>query len=438
MAAGYTLLDDSPKAWRSHAPLLKEQGHYTDRTLGYFLSRKILQRFGVQLYVKGLEKLPSRDQAAGRRVLLLPSHRSYLDPVIVHHVLGCSGFKQPRVAALDFIAATPLAPMFKRCGAVFIKGSFKDVEYREKMNETLRNYADEGDWLEFYPEGMRSTSGKQMDPRHGLLSGLMKDRPCVSYPINISYTRLIEDHEFISKKRGFNIKQTAKSLVLPSRGTGAVYFTIGDPIYTEPGDNARGHALKVTQAILQKNLIHTTDIISTILLERQEPMDIVDLEQEVNWLTSALEHRGVTCTSPNLSGSLLLLKHCINSKQGVVSIVDKTLLIYYRNRMLYTIADLVSLPDLLRKEVLWTPPHKPRLRDGKRLKELAKRSLSQTIFLYKYLSEKVQEGETSVKELRLSINVNPSTCYETVGNFLNVLKEDGLIRIEDDTIILLK
>ena len=128
MASGYTLLDDSLKAWRSNSTTLKEQGHYTERSLGYFISRKILQRFGVKLYVKGLEKLPTPEAVAGRRVLLLPNHRSYLDPVRVHHVLGCGGYRQPRVAALDFLAATPIAPMLKKCGAVFIKGNFGNLE----------------------------------------------------------------------------------------------------------------------------------------------------------------------------------------------------------------------------------------------------------------------------------------------------------------------
>lgn len=437
MASGYTLLDDSLKAWRSNSTTLKEQGHYTERSLGYFISRKILQRFGVKLYVKGLEKLPTPEAVAGRRVLLLPNHRSYLDPVIVHHVLGCGGYRQPRVAALDFLAATPIAPMLKKCGAVFIKGNFGNLEYREKMNETLRTYADQGDWIEFYPEGMRSVSGKQMDPRHGLLTGLMADSPCVLYPITISYTRLIEDREFITKKRGFNVKQTVASLIFPSKGTGHVYFTVGDPIYTEPSDDARVKAVAVTSSILRNNLIHTTDIIATILLERQEALEIAELEREVQWLTEALQHRGVPCTTVNITQGLTLLSHCIRSKQGVVSIGDKTLLIYYRNRMLYALGDLISLPDMLRKEVLWSPPRGVRMRDSKKIKELTKRAFEPTVFLYKYLSDQIQGGATSVKELRRSIEDNPHCCYETVTNFLNVLKEDKVLTVEGDIITLL-
>jgi 1-acyl-sn-glycerol-3-phosphate acyltransferase len=437
MASSYTLLDDSLRAWRSNAAVLKDQGNYLDRSLGYFVSRKVLQRFGVQLYVKGLEKLPSPEDMAGRRILLLPNHRSYLDPVIVHHVLGCSGFRQPRVVALDFLAATPLAPIFKKCGAVFIKGSFKDLEYREKMNETLRNFADKGDWVSFFPEGMRSLSGKQMDPRRGLLAGLTTDSPCVIYPINISYTRLIEDREFISKRRGFNVKHTLSSLFLPSQGAGPVYFTVGDPIYTGSGADPRETASNVTRGIMQENLVHTTDLLCTILLERQEAMDYGELEREVQWLTAALQHRGVPCTPLDLPQALLLLKHCVSTKHGTVSIRDKTLLIYYRNRMLYTIGDLVSLPDLLRKEVLWSPPSRPRMRDAKRLKELAKRAFEPTVFLYKYLSDKIQEGETSVKELRRSLEDNPHCCYELLDNFLNVLKENGAVRVEGDTVILI-
>ena len=415
--------------------VLKKQGHYLDRSLGYAMSRKVLQRFGVQIYTKGLEKLPSG--STNRRVLLLPNHRSYLDPVLVHHVLGCSGYRQPRVVALDFLATTPLAPMFRKCGAVFIKGSFADLEYREKMNETLTRFADEGDWVSFYLEGMRSLSGKQIDPRHGLLAGLMAERSCVIYPINISYTRLIEDREFVSKRRGFNMKQTAISLLLPSQGTGAVYFTIGDPIYTEPNDHPRDKAMSVTRSIMKDNFIHTTDILATILLHNQEFVTIDHLRNEVQWLTEVLQHRGVSCTPLNLPYALSLLKHCVSVREGNVKITNKSVVLYYRNRMLYTIGDLISLPSVLRKEVLWSPSRKPRMRDSKRVCEIARHAFEPTIFLYKYLTEKLQEGERSVKQLRLSIEDNPSCCYETVTNFLNVLKENKAVLVEGDVITVL-
>lgn len=433
----YTPLDDSLKTFRSHSHVLKTQGNYLERSLGFFACKKVLTTFNANVLTKGLEKLPS--SPSSRRILLVPNHRSCIDPVIVHYVLTLAGHPQPRVAALDFIASTPLAPLFKKCGAIFIKGDWKSPDYRTKMNEQFKAITDAGEWLEFYLEGARSTSGKQLDPRHGLFTALMSDRPCAIYPINISYERLIEDREFVVKKKGFQLKSTIQSLFIPGKGIGNVYFTVGDPIYTEPNHKPPHVALTVSREIMKLNVIHGSDLVACILLDSQEHIPFSDLERDMEWLRQALLHRGVQVDSFNLSHTLKSLRHCITLKKGIVRIRDKTLLIYYRNRMIYTISDLASTPSLLRKEALWTPDHGTRLRDNSRLKQIAKRAMEPTIFLYKYLLDKIQEGTVSVKELRESIQDSPHCCFETVTNFLTVLKEDGVLTIssEDKDVIIL-
>jgi len=428
----WTPLDDSPRAFAAARAVLKAQGNYTERALGYFVCKRFLHKFNCEIVTRGLDKL--RDHQ-GRRVLLVPNHRSYLDPVIVHHVLALSGFRQPRVVALDFLGATPLAPIMKKCGAVFIRGSFADPAYREKMNQQLRAYTDNGEWLEFFLEGQRSSSGKQMEARTGLLNALTTDQPCVIYPINLSYERLIEDREFVSKTQGFNIKSALRSFLATGKGVGKMYFTVCDPIYTEAGANVRNVAASITKAIMRANVIFNTDLLAVTLLDKQETIRLETLQNEVNWLANALEHRGVYVVDRDIESTFRLLKHAISVKQKqYITIRDKTLLLYYRNRMLYTISDLVTTPSLLRREALYSPQHRPRGRDSKALRDLAKRAIEPTVFLYKYLLEQVQEGETSAKALRRSIADNPHCCYETVSNLLSVLKEDGTVTVNGDEI----
>lgn len=435
----YTPLDDTLKAFHTHSHILKAQGNYLERSLGFFACKKVLTTFNANVLTKGLEKLPTATSHANRRILLVPNHRSCIDPVIVHYVLTLAGCPQPRVAALDFIASTPLAPLFKKCGAIFIKGDWKSPDYRSKMNEEFKSITDAGEWLEFYLEGARSTSGKQLDPRHGLFTALMSDRPCVIYPINISYERLIEDREFVVKKKGFQLKSTIQSLFIPGKGIGDVYFTVGDPIYTEPDHRPPHVALSVSQEIMKLNVIHGSDLIACILLDSQEHIPFYDLEQNMERLQQALRSRGLLVAPFNLMYVLKSLRHCILLKKGIVRIRDKTLLIYYRNRMMYAISDLATVPSLLRKEALWTPDLPPHPQDLIQLRQLAKRAIEPTIFLYKYLLDKIQEGTVSAKELRQSIEDSPHTCFETVTNFLTVLKEDGILNLscEDKDLIIL-
>lgn len=430
----WTALNDSLHQLHTHREILKGQGHYLSRLTGVMIAKKVLRKFNAHIYTRGMEKLVDHP---GKRVLLVSNHRSYLDPLIIGHLTALYGKKQPRPIGLDFVAATPLAPLFRKCGAIFIKEKFDNLEYREKMNSILREAADAGDYMEFFLEGQRSISGKQMDPKRGLLTAFM-DKPCVIYPLNLSFERLIEDREFISKSRGWNLGATVKSLMIPSKGMGVVRLSVGDPIYTDPKDIPREIAMKVTSEILKQNTIYATDIIAAVLLDRQEAIQIDTLKDDVLWLQNVIIDRKINVVKTNVDDALKLLKHAIKVKKNMVSIRDKTLLIYYRNRMIYTISDMIATPTILRKEALWTPDHYPRLKDAKRLKEIAKRALEPTVFLYKYLMEQIQQGETSMKTLRRSIEDNPHSCYETVTNLVTVLVEDKVVTRDGDIITLLE
>jgi glycerol-3-phosphate O-acyltransferase len=369
----WTVLDDSVKAFRSQSATLKRQGNYNERLGAYLIAKKLLSRFRAQIYTSGLEQF-QRARESGRRVLLVPNHRSYFDPVIVHHILALQGLPQPRVAALDFLAKTPIAPVLQRCGAVFIKGNFSDPDYRERMNEQFRQYADQGEWVEFYLEGQRSVSGKQLPPRRGLIKALTADQPCLIFPITLSFERVIEDKDLTVRSKPFKVKTTIESLCLPSHGIGKIFFAVGEPVLTEPHSDPRHTAQLVSTRIVRNNVIFPSDLVALLLLDREEPIARKELEAEVQWLTSALRHRGLEVTDSSLEETLHLLSHVITVKKRLVSIKSKGVLLYYRNRALYTLFDLVETPDLLRLETQWTPNHKPRFSDRKTLRTIARRA----------------------------------------------------------------
>lgn len=498
-------LDTSPRNFRTQRELLRQQRYYLERAVGCVVSQWLLKKLHADIRVRGLEYFTEHAAAhAGRRVLLIPNHRSYLDPLVLHHVLTMAGHRQPRVAALDFLAATPLAPMLKRCGAVFIRGSFANLDYRERMNEQLRALLDAGEWLEFYLEGQRSISGKQLDPRRGLLAALTADQPCIIYPVNLSYERLIEDREFIRKRQGFDVKHAVQSLLAPGKGIGQIHVSFGAPLLTEPGVHVPELARSLTSAIMRDNVVYGSDLLAAVLLDRQEAVTATDVEGAMRWLEGVLQARGVTVGAWQLEDVLKRMRHAVTVKRRgkirqcgegarppaardaafarlassrpsparsppatagecsscqagaphpeppeptdaapldctittatTLTIRDKTLLIYYRNRMLYTITDLVVLPETLRKEALWTPERPVSADDGRRVRAFAQRALEPTVFLYKYLLDQLHEGVVSRRALQRSIEDNPHACPETVLNLLTVLKEEGLVRWDGDTV----
>jgi glycerone phosphate O-acyltransferase len=59
-------------------------------------------------------------------VLILPNHRSYMDFLIVSYIFFFAGVPVPAIAAgQDFLSMGPITALLRRCGAFFMRRSFK-------------------------------------------------------------------------------------------------------------------------------------------------------------------------------------------------------------------------------------------------------------------------------------------------------------------------
>ena len=58
-------------------------------------------------------------------VVFTPSHKSHLDYLIMSYVLWRRGYNAPLVAAGANLSFFPLGPFLRRCGAFFLRRSFK-------------------------------------------------------------------------------------------------------------------------------------------------------------------------------------------------------------------------------------------------------------------------------------------------------------------------
>jgi glycerol-3-phosphate O-acyltransferase len=141
-------------------------------------------------------------------IVLLPSHKSHLDYMLLTHVFLTRHLQLPLIAAGDNLNFFPLGAVFRRAGAFFIRRSFgTDRLYGAVVDAYVRRLIKDGWTLEFFLEGGRSRTGKLLSPKVGLLSlvvdaALGVERPVYFVPISIGYERVVEEKAFVSELTG--------------------------------------------------------------------------------------------------------------------------------------------------------------------------------------------------------------------------------------------
>mmetsp|Transcript_5722 Transcript_5722/g.4891 ORF Transcript_5722/g.4891 Transcript_5722/m.4891 type:complete len:306 (+) Transcript_5722:1266-2183(+) len=137
----------------------------------HFALKRIYEKIVVD--EKALEKIKNYDQKKNGPLIFMPTHRSYLDFILVSYIFYSYSIKCPHiVAAEDFLNMVLVHHLLRGSGALFIRR--KKVEYMEIYWAVLYEYIqylllDEG-WLEFFVEGTRSRYGKTLAPKVGILS----------------------------------------------------------------------------------------------------------------------------------------------------------------------------------------------------------------------------------------------------------------------------
>ncbi len=162
---------------------------------------------GIEVDQEGLARV--RAAAKDSTLVLLPSHKSHVDYMILAYLFYRNHLPLPIVAAGDNLSFFPLGPVFRRAGAFFIRRSFHgDRLYGAVVDAYMRRLLKDGFTLEFFLEGGRSRTGKLLPPKVGLLS-LVVDaalgvigRKIVFVPISNGYERVVEEKEFVREVSG--------------------------------------------------------------------------------------------------------------------------------------------------------------------------------------------------------------------------------------------
>ena len=198
---------------------------------------------GLEVDQEGLAKV--RDACRDGAIVLLPSHKSHVDYLILSDVLYMNAMSPPLIAAGDNLNFWPIGPILRGAGAFFIRRSFKGKKlYSVLVDAYMRKLLLEGFSIEFFLEGGRSRTGKLLSPKYGLLSMvvdaclMLPGRKVSFVPISIGYERIVEERSYVDEQAGGekakeNIGGLLKTpRVLRSR-YGRLYLQFGEPLSFE-------------------------------------------------------------------------------------------------------------------------------------------------------------------------------------------------------------
>lgn len=175
-----------------------------DATFDQTLSRMFTD---IEVDRVGLEKI--RAAMKDGVVILLPSHKSHIDYLVLSYVLYTNHIQLPLIAAGDNLNFFPVGTILRHGGAFFIRRSFKgDRLYGAVVDAYIRRLLLDGWPIEFFLEGGRSRTGKLLPPKVGLLNMIVEaaqgsDPSKVFFaPISIGYERMVEEDAYIRELSG--------------------------------------------------------------------------------------------------------------------------------------------------------------------------------------------------------------------------------------------
>ena len=132
-------------------------------------------------------------------LVFLPSHRSYVDSLILASILDQHDFPPNLVLGGENLAFWPMGPIARRAGTIFIRRKFgSDPVYKLAMRSYLSFIVEKRFNLEWYIEGGRSRTGKLRPPMLGLLAYVadaveaLDDHDAMIVPTSIVYDQLPE------------------------------------------------------------------------------------------------------------------------------------------------------------------------------------------------------------------------------------------------------
>lgn len=312
----------SAKAYRMLLDLEAAPSHEGHQALKAALDAMASRVFGgIEVDQEGIERV--REAAKQGTVVLLPSHKSHMDYLLLSKALAEAHIQLPLVAAGDNLAFFPMGPLFRRGGAFFIRRTFKgDRLYGAVVDAYLRRLVRDGHTIEFFLEGGRSRTGKLLAPKTGLLGMVceaalsLPHRRVFFFPVSLGYERLIEERSYLRELAGGEKRQENAGSLL--RGTqalrgfyGRVNVQFGEAITLDQVRAERQPSTGTPEQARAERL--STDAPEQARVERQRAAERALTDDERRALVTRLAHlvmaeiNRVTSVTPAALSAMALL-----------------------------------------------------------------------------------------------------------------------------------
>lgn len=195
---------------------------------------------GIEVDEVGLNR--ALKAASHAPLVLCPSHKSHVDYLVMSWVLWNRGYAVPLVAAGANLSFWPLGPFLRRCGAFFLRRSFKDDKvYAASFKAYVKKLVHDGVHQEFFAEGGRSRTGKLLQPKLGVftwlvdavLEGARDDLLFV--PVSIDYEKVVESGSYSKElaggeKKPEDLKALLSTPKVLASSYGRIHLTFDEPL----------------------------------------------------------------------------------------------------------------------------------------------------------------------------------------------------------------
>jgi len=300
---------------------------------------------GVDVDMDGLARV--REWARKGTLIYVPSHKSHIDYLILNYILYNYHMHTPRITAGKNLAFWPMGQIFRKCGAFFIRRSFKGEKlYLEVFQRYIKSLLEEGHPIEFFIEGGRSRNGKLIIPKTGFLSILLRahregfSKDLIFVPASIIYDRIMEEKSYHKEiggglKKKENFMQIIKARRFLKRRYGKIYIRFSHPFslneYLSQKDSSvkntpRDLAFHLVQSINAVSLVTPLSLIATaILANHQMGFHLSELTETVDILLRFMKRYDVPTASTLIDSSKTIeetLSLLIN--QRVVDFLEDT------------------------------------------------------------------------------------------------------------------
>ncbi|MCB9638440.1 MAG: 1-acyl-sn-glycerol-3-phosphate acyltransferase [Myxococcales bacterium] len=353
------------------------------RFLDWILNKIWRQMYaGIVIDRHGIEQL--REAALKGPIVLLPSHKSHVDYLIMSQVFYNYDLKIPHITAGDNLLIPIVGWIFRKSGAFFIRRSFGDDEvYKAVFSEYVSLLLRDGNNVEFFIEGGRSRTGKLRQPKMGVLSivvdSVLENRVPDVYlsPTSIGYDKIIEGESYSNellgaKKERESIGGLLKARKLLKLNFGHVNIHFAKPISLrryiqeeineekrkrgsfDPFNNREDRkrlvmtlAYRIVYDINMASVATPTALVATVMMTHERRgLSRSELIEKVDWLERAVSERGGKLTPFEDTGKIVddavqFLQKLLKRPKGTIEPLirpresRRVEMSYYRNQLMH-------------------------------------------------------------------------------------------------------